>query len=199
MSELGWGRYALNAAHEQADVLVQVCRREEDGRILAAEFERHGSQILSSGLRNLRRKVIGASRSFRDGTHDAAYAFGANESDVADERRLGQRIGVFGIAADELLGREQTPYTGVSATDLHQVLGMTASLQTFPNCLNKPRCRPNDVLRALDDDTVAGEESSDNRRPSIMQSLAPMSSPGSVSVDETVLTIVPRNNGRHDA
>ena len=50
-------RYSLNTTHQQADVFLQVGRREDNGRILASKLQCNRGEVLRSCLRDLERLV----------------------------------------------------------------------------------------------------------------------------------------------
>ena len=78
---------------------------------------------------------------------------------------------------------------------------MPTSLQTLLDSFHEPTRRPDNVFRALEDDTVSSEEGSNDWRPSVVESLSRRNDL-SLSLPEkngmNLLTIVPGYNSRYD-
>jgi hypothetical protein len=65
---------------------------------------------------------------------------------------------------------ESVSFIRVAANELNQFRVMTADTQAFLNGLNKPAGGPNNVFGALENNTIASEDGSNDRRPGVMQS-----------------------------
>ena len=89
----------------------------------------------------------------RENTHNSANGLRANESDVLDEGRLCQCRRLLRVAADEL----------------DDVFRVAEGAKASRDSVNEPRRRPNDLLRALEDDRVTREDGRENRAPCIVE------------------------------
>jgi hypothetical protein len=90
---------------------------------------------------------------------------------VLDEWRLGEVVGVLRVAADHLHRRCLVTHYQIAdqLAHLNKLLAVATDTKTLANCADKPAGRPDDMLRALQDDRIAGEQGSHDRSPSVVQ------------------------------